>query len=729
MVVLVNRAKMTTSTTGTGTITLGSAVEGYQTFAAAGVSDGDSVRYVIEDGTSNWEIGSGTYTASGTTLSRTPSESSDGGSAITLSGDAIVFISAIASDIQPVTYVTTTFTATAAQTTFTVSYTAGLVEVFLNGAKLSGADFTATNGTSIVLASGANAGDTVDVIAYGTVSVANTYTQAQADALFVDVAGDTMTGNLDVQGTVTSDGLTVDGNVAIGLASTNTWSTGYAIEVGTEQAAIWGAGDQIDITGNAYFNSGWKAAATKAGASKYEQALGSHNFAVSGSVTADSAITFNQALNIANNGDISFYEDTGTTPKFFWDASAESLGIGTSSPKRHLHINDPSAVSTKIQITNSATGSGSDGEGFQLGIGSSGQAAIEQRENQPLTFSTNNTERMRIDSSGNVGIGTSSPSAALDVSTGGSTKAAIFNGNGVDVKHPTLPSHLTLGTQTGSDVKIASVGAYPMLFHTNGSERMRIDSSGNLLFAKTSTSSGVAGIRFAYDAPGYAEFTRDGGNPLFLNRETDHGYIIRFAKDNSYVGSIGTFNGSHIYLAGSDTGIKPENNVIYGTNSTGSALDNTVDIGASSYRFKDLYLSGGILADGISTVSTIRENVTTDSSTSGTLNISLLGTSVRYLTANQTANRTLNFRGDVSTSLDSVMAVGESITTAVLATQGTTAYYFNTIQIDTATVTPKWQGGSAPTGGNASGIDSYSFTIIKTASATFTVLASLTQFA
>ncbi len=196
MVVLVNRAKMTTSTTGTGTITLGSVVDGYQTFAAAGVSNGDSVRYVIEDGTSNWEIGSGTYTASGTTLSRTPSESSDGGSAINLSGDAIVFISAIASDIQPVTYVTTTFTATAAQTTFTVSYTVGLVEVFLNGAKLSGADFTATNGTSIVLASGANVGDTVDVVAYGTVSVANTYTQAQADALFVDVAGDTMTGDL-----------------------------------------------------------------------------------------------------------------------------------------------------------------------------------------------------------------------------------------------------------------------------------------------------------------------------------------------------------------------------------------------------------------------------------------------------------------------------------------------------------------------------------------------------
>lgn len=101
MVVLVNRAKMSTSTTGTGTITLGSAVDGYQTFADAGVSDGDVVRYVIEDG-DNWEIGTGTYTATGTTLSRTVSESNNADSAITLTGSAEVFISATADDIQTV---------------------------------------------------------------------------------------------------------------------------------------------------------------------------------------------------------------------------------------------------------------------------------------------------------------------------------------------------------------------------------------------------------------------------------------------------------------------------------------------------------------------------------------------------------------------------------------------------------------------------------------------------
>jgi len=99
MVTLVNRAKVGTSTTGTGTITLGSAEGGYQTFADAGVVDADVVRYVIEDGT-NWEIGTGTYTASGTTLSRTLGESSTG-SLLSLTGAAVVFVGAAAEDLAP----------------------------------------------------------------------------------------------------------------------------------------------------------------------------------------------------------------------------------------------------------------------------------------------------------------------------------------------------------------------------------------------------------------------------------------------------------------------------------------------------------------------------------------------------------------------------------------------------------------------------------------------------
>ena len=137
----------------------------------------------------------------------------------------------------------------------------------------------------------------------------------------------------------------------------------------------------------------------------------------------------------------------------------------------------------------------------------------------------------------------------------------------------------------------------------------------------------------------------------------------------------------------------------------------------------------GVTIDNTLSIAEIIENVDIDTSTNATLNFDFNTSAVKFLNTAQTANRTINFRGDVSNTLDSIMDVGKSITCAVLATQGVTPYYLASFQIDGSSVIPIWAGGSAPSAGNASSVDIYSFTIIKTAASTFSVFASQTQYA
>ncbi len=113
----------------------------------------------------------------------------------------------------------------------------------------------------------------------------------------------------------------------------------------------------------------------------------------------------------------------------------------------------------------------------------------------------------------------------------------------------------------------------------------------------------------------------------------------------------------------------------------------------------------------------------------GTINFDVITQSIFNATSNASANWTLNVRGDGSNSLNNIMDTGESLTIVTLVPQGSTAYYNSAFQIDGSSVTPKWQDGAAPSAGNASSTDVYSYTIIKTASATFTVVAAQTKFA
>jgi hypothetical protein len=113
----------------------------------------------------------------------------------------------------------------------------------------------------------------------------------------------------------------------------------------------------------------------------------------------------------------------------------------------------------------------------------------------------------------------------------------------------------------------------------------------------------------------------------------------------------------------------------------------------------------------------------------GTINYDVTTQSVLYYTSNASANWTVNFRASSGTSLNTAMSTGQSVTVALLVTNGATAYYNSAVQVDGTSVTPKYQGGTAPSAGNASSVDIYSYTIIKTASATFSVFASQTRFA
>jgi hypothetical protein len=148
--------------------------------------------------------------------------------------------------------------------------------------------------------------------------------------------------------------------------------------------------------------------------------------------------------------------------------------------------------------------------------------------------------------------------------------------------------------------------------------------------------------------------------------------------------------------------------------------------GATAGGFPLARAQGGSLADA--TTRGLEEDINVvASAATGTINFDVSTASIWYYTSNATANHTLNFRYSSSVTLNTALPVGDTITLVWLNTNGATAYYPNTIQIDGTTVTPKVP--AAITAGNASSIDAFSFTIIKTAANTYTVLETQTKFA
>ena len=214
-------------------------------------------------------------------------------------------------------------------------------------------------------------------------------------------------------------------------------------------------------------------------------------------------------------------------------------------------------------------------------------------------------------------------------------------------------------------------------------------------------------------------------------------------------GGTGTYTVNNTQLVSGGTTITGAAGAVATTPASG---DNSVNIATTSFvqsavgtlgtmasqNANAVAITGGSISGTTGAFTTLNSSgvtslgeTTTVSATAatGTINYDVITQGVLYYTTNASANWTVNFRGNSGTALNTLMAVGETRTVTFLVTQGSTDYYNNAVQVDGSSVTPKWQGGSAPTAGNPSSIDIYTYSIIKTGSAAFTVLASQTRFA
>jgi hypothetical protein len=497
MVKMVNRAKMSTPTTGTGTLTLGSAITGYQTFSASGVANADVVRYTIEDGAA-WEIGLGTYTASGTLLSRTLEESSTG-SLLNLSGNAEIFVTAAAEDLQSDTANTaSTLVARDASGNFSAgTVTAdGLV---VNGAAVFNEgggdnDFRVESDTNthalFLEGSSGNVGigtssplDRLHVYQNAADNVLSTFQNAAINA-----------GNL-IKFTQLTSGSVANPIFYVGQGGDNTGDAILSNASNTNMKFSTNNTERmrIDSSGNLLVGTTTNPQTSKlmVSGSTHIKPSANNSLEIFGpnSGTGIRLFARNDAGTLnrleLQGGQVIFPLTTGADGVYF-DATSGNFGIGTSSPTYKLNVLSAAGAQNIFQAGQSGVSNG-------LSITSDGSA---------LTYSF---------LTGNVGIGTSSPSAKIhtvDLSgTSGNTlpnnASAIFEAAanmGIAVSAPTAAA-AGVYFPRATDAYYAGVERSDtnLLLRNNGAERLRIDSSGNVLLGRgANVASGAEATRIQF---------------------------------------------------------------------------------------------------------------------------------------------------------------------------------------------------------------------------------------
>jgi hypothetical protein len=283
-------------------------------------------------------------------------------------------------------------------------------------------------------------------------------------------------------------------------------------------------------------------------------------------------------------------------------------------------------------------------------------------------------------------------------------------------------------------------GQTNLLFGVTGTENMRLNTTGLGIGTSSPSekltvqgnykqSNGTQGIQIINTTVPYIQaFTSGGNNPLQIN-----GQDLRFFTGASFGAESERFRfgpSGQFGIAGATYGTAGDV-LTSGGASAAPTWTTPISLSADNTFTGTQTFSG--TSSKLATILNDVAEVTTVSGVSitGTLTIDVTTSSVNYYQGNATGNWATNIRASSGTSLNTIMSIGQSVTVVAMVTQGGTAYYNTSVQIDgtTSGVTTKWQGGTAPSSGNASSIDVYSYTVIKTASATFTVFAVQTKFA